>query len=152
LARMKLRAKRELEDAEAAKTSGKKQKKVAKEELEAKIKEQSLEDYVQVTGWEGRPPKFTDNLIFLLLWTPWTIWCHIYWFFRWQIKFKLLKHPYDSEDKIYLTAAVLGISAKMFVYQLPSERQTFFLSKELWIPENFTEFRRELRARRKQKH
>jgi len=150
LARMKQRAQRELAIDEMS--NSKKDKKLLKEELESKMKEQSLDEYVQVSGWQGRPPKFTDNLIFLLLWTPWTIWCHIYWFVRWQIKFKLLKHPYGPEEQIYATAAILGLTASMFVNQVPMERQEFFISKQLWVPENFAEFRREFRARRKQKY
>ena len=67
--------------------------------------------------------------------------------------FVILKRPYGPRERHYLTAKVLGLSQGQWE-QLPWEQRVALAARELWRPQKFEEYCREIirehnQARRK---
>jgi len=61
-----------------------------------------------------------------------------------------MKEPYDEDAKAYLTCKVFKISLKRWE-RIPQEQKNELLNKEIWIPTNFKEYRREMIQNHKRK-
>jgi DnaJ family protein C protein 25 len=103
--------------------------------------DESLDQIVQISGWEGRPPTWRDLLIFEILWWPWNIFEAIYWWLAWHVKFTFLRYDYGDGERSYLTSQILGASQQQWE-GVPIDRRNELIEKELWIPDNFEKFKR----------
>lgn len=114
--------------------------------------EDDLDGIVEVKGWQGRPPTWRDLLV---LWIPKALWrvaLYFYWLGRWYVKFTLLGHEYGREEREYITSRVMD--EKLHVrpsqwQQMPEEERRRLTDLELWDKDNFREFCRELKNKRK---
>lgn len=111
-----------------------------KEEQERKIR-QVIEEKLDIKGAYAKP-KFTDLLWVQLIILPYTLSKYIYWYSNWTWRFTFLRQPYGDEEKLYLIRKHLKIGQYQFDGLEDHEKQDY-LDMELWIKENFDEWKAE---------
>lgn len=116
----------------------KKSKQELKEEMDRIIR-RVIEENMDIKGAYAKP-EITDILWVQLVILPYTISYYIYWYLRWFWKFTLMKQPYSDEEKFYLVRKYLKLGQHQFDALEDSEKQEF-LDEELWIKENFVEWK-----------
>ncbi|VEL12196.1 unnamed protein product [Protopolystoma xenopodis] len=67
---------------------------------------------------------------------PYTTCRFVYWACRWVLLFALMRRQYGLEEKIYLTRRRFGLSQSQWD-GLGTNQQDNFLSRHLWITENW---------------
>jgi DnaJ homolog subfamily C member 25 len=119
---------------------GKMSKSEIKEQQEKLIRE-IIEEKMDIKGSYSKP-SVIDVLWIQLVISPYTIAKFIFWYARWFINFNLLKKPYGMEEKLYLLRKNLGMGENQFN---AIEEYTIddYLRKELWIRDNFKEWKAE---------
>lgn len=111
-----------------------------KEELDRTIR-QIIEEKMDIKGAYAKP-KITDVLWIQLMILPYTIALYFLWHARWIWKFTILKHPYGEEEKFYIIRKYMGLGQHQFNGIEDDEKQSY-LDMELWIKENFLEWKQE---------
>lgn len=111
-----------------------------KEEQERKIR-QVIEEKLDIKGSYAKPTVF-DLLWLQLIILPYTITMYLFWYAKWTWRFTILRQPYGEEEKLYLIRKYMKIGQNQFDGLEDHEKQNF-LDMELWIKENFTEWKAE---------
>lgn len=124
------------------KTKGRKKlsKAEQKEELDRTIR-MIIEDKMDIKGAYAKP-KITDILWIQLIILPYTMGKYFHWYGRWIWNFTILKKSYGEEEKLYLIRKYLGMGQHQFNGIDDGEKQAY-LDMELWIKDNFLEWKRE---------
>lgn len=84
-------------------------------------------------------PKITDVLWVQLVLLPWTTYQWIYFYVRWLWKFGIKREEYGTEEKLYVIRKHMKLSQGHF--DSLSDEHEEFLEQELWIKENFLEWK-----------
>lgn len=111
-----------------------------REELDRAIRK-IIEDKMDIKGAYAKP-KITDVLWIQLIFLPYTISKYVYWYARWIWKFTIMRHEYDEEEKLYLIRKQLGMGQHQFD-AIEDDEKLDYLDMELWIKENFVEWKAE---------
>lgn len=111
-----------------------------KEEQERKIR-QIIEEKMDIKGAYAKP-KFSDLLWVQLIILPYTITKYVYWYSKWTWNFTILRRPYGDEEKLYLIRRYMKMGQNQFDGLEDHERQDY-LDMELWIKDNFNEWKAE---------
>lgn len=111
-----------------------------REEQERKIR-QIIEEKMDIKGAYAKP-KITDVLWIQLIILPYTITKYIYWYVSWVWRFSILRQPYGEEEKFYLIRKYMKVGQYQFDGLEEHEKNTY-LKLELWIRENFDEWKAE---------
>jgi len=120
----------------------KKIKKRNKEEIkqeEERIIKQILEEKMDIRGGYAKP-KVTDVLWLQIIFFPYGLYLYIRWYIRWMWRFSINKEEYGTEEKLYLIRKFMGLSETQFEIINETEHSEF-LKKELWIKDNFVEWK-----------
>ncbi|XP_038052893.1 dnaJ homolog subfamily C member 25-like [Patiria miniata] len=125
---------------DTGKRKGKKSKEELKEE-EDKIVRSIIEENADIKGGY-RKPRILDILWFQLLLSPYYIVQYIIWYLRWVWKFNILGKEYGLEEKHHIIRKFLGLSQTQFEGMDEFEKKDM-LARELWISENFKEYKME---------
>lgn len=111
-----------------------------KEEQEQLIRK-VIEEKMDIKGAYAKP-EITDILWIQLLVCPYTITKYIGWYLRWLWKFNILQHEYGLDEKLYLIRKYLGMGQHQFD-GIEEEKIQEYLEMELWIKDNFKEWKME---------
>lgn len=111
-----------------------------KEEQERKIR-QIIEEKMDIKGAYAKP-RILDVLWVQILILPYTISKYLHWYFVWVWRFNILRQPYGDEQKLYLIRKYMKLGQYQFDGLEEYERESF-LEMELWIKENFVEWKAE---------
>lgn len=128
--------------AKAPKRTGKNRlsKAEQKEEQEQLIRN-VIEEKMDIKGAYAKPV-WTDIIWVQLIISPYTIVMYIIWYIRWLWKFTILRQPYEIEEKLYLIRKYLGMGQHQF-NAIEDDKIQEYLDLELWIKENFKEWKNE---------
>lgn len=133
-----------LEDSKNKNGKSKSRNKVSKAELkeeqERKIR-QIIEEKMDIKGAYAKP-KISDVLWVQLIILPYTITKYSYWYLGWIWRFTILRQPYGDEEKLYLIRKYMKVGQYQFDGLEDHEKQSY-LDMELWIKENFVEWKAE---------
>lgn len=133
-----------LEDSKNKNGKSKSRNKVSKAELkeeqERKIR-QIIEEKMDIKGAYAKP-KISDVLWVQLIILPYTITKYSYWYLGWIWRFTILRQPYGDEEKLYLIRKFMKVGQYQFDGLEDHEKQSY-LDMELWIKENFVEWKAE---------
>lgn len=111
-----------------------------KEEQERKIR-QIIEEKMDIKGAYAKP-KITDVLWVQLIILPYTVSKYLYWYMKWTWRFTILRQPYGDDEKLYLIRKYMKLGQYQFDGLEEHERQSY-LDMELWIKENYDEWKAE---------
>lgn len=111
-----------------------------KEEQERRIR-QIIEEKMDIKGAYAKP-KITDVLWLQLIILPYTVSKYLYWYASWTWRFTILRQSYGDEEKLYLIRRNMKLGQFQFDGLEEHERQDY-LEMELWIKENFDEWKAE---------
>lgn len=111
-----------------------------REEQEIKIR-QIIEEKMDIKGAYAKP-KVTDVLWVQLIILPYTMAKYLHWYFSWIWRFTVLRQPYGDEQKLYLIRKFMKLGQYQFDGLEEYEKQSY-LDMELWIKENFAEWKAE---------
>jgi len=117
----------------------------------ASVNDDDFDSVVQIGGWQGRPPTWKDLLPIKIALMPLAIHDVLYWHLRWMIRFSILKQEYGVMEQGYLTAQALQIPYNIWSGQMTDEQRAELLERQLWIPQNLAEYRKEMISARKSK-
>lgn len=139
-----------IQAAEIAKSDGmlKKDKKSdkGKTKEQLKLEEEAvirkvIEDKMDIQGGYAKP-RYTDVLWIQLFMLPLTIYTWSYFYVRWLWKFGIKREEYGDEEKLYIIRKNMKLSDGQFK-SMPDEEREDYLAQELWITENFNEWKQE---------
>lgn len=134
-------AKYEVEEPQPKKKGSKKASKLEqKEELERLIRK-VIEEKMDIQGSYAKP-SYVDILWVQLILLPYTLVLYITWYCKWIWKFTILKQPYGEEEKLYIIRKNLSMGVHQF-NALEDKVKEEYLSEELWIKDNFVEWKEE---------
>lgn len=119
-----------------------------KEELERKIR-QIIEEKMDIKGAYAKP-KISDVLWVQIIILPYTISKYLYWYSNWTWRFTILRRAYGDEEKLYIIRKYMKLGQFQFDGLEEHEKQDY-LDMELWIKENFDEWKIEQEAEMKAK-
>ena len=68
-----------------ATSSGKPKSSITDAQIDALMSADDIDKYVEVTGWQGRPPRWKDLLIFWIFWSPLKVHDFFYFHIRWIV-------------------------------------------------------------------
>jgi DnaJ family protein C protein 25 len=122
----------------------KKMKKRNKEEMRAeeeRIIRTVLENKMDIRGGYARPT-IQDVLWMQILLLPKSIFLYFKWYILWLWKFNIKGQEYGNEEKFYIIRKLMGISETQFE-AIPENEKEDFLDMELWIKENYDEWKAE---------
>lgn len=111
-----------------------------KEEQERKIR-QIIEEKMDIKGAYAKP-KITDVLWVQLIVLPYTLSKYFYWYMNWIWRFTILRQPYGDEEKLYLIRKYMKLGQYQFDGLEEHEKHSY-LDMELWIKENYDEWKAE---------
>lgn len=111
-----------------------------KEQQEKLIREIIVEK-MDIKGSYSKP-SVIDILWIQLIISPYTICKYLLWFIRWTVNFTILKKPYGMEEKLYLLRKNLGLGVNQF-NAIEEHTIDDYMRKELWIRDNFKEWKEE---------
>lgn len=109
-----------------------------KEEQERKIR-QIIEEKLDIKGAYAKP-RILDLLWLQLIILPYTLTLYIYWYLNWIRRFTILRQEYGDEEKLYLIRKFMKLGQNQFD-GLPDHEKQDYLDMELWIKENFDEWK-----------
>ncbi|CAH8852885.1 unnamed protein product [Trichobilharzia szidati] len=107
-------------------------------EREEELLKRILKETVELRGDCCRP-SLKRVLLFRLLFFPWTCFLWLRWMLHWVVNYWILRRPYNEEAQIFITRRRLKMNETEWDY-LGAEQQAKYLSKELWIKENYQKF------------
>lgn len=119
---------------------GKLSKSELKELQEKQIRE-IIEDKMDIKGSYSKP-SVIDILWIQLIILPYTIGKYVLWHVRWIVKFKIQGQEYGLEEKLYLIRKNLGLGVNQF-NAIEDHTIDDYLRKELWVRDNFKEWKAE---------
>lgn len=108
--------------------------KLSKEQVEQIIKK-VIEDKMDIKGAYAKP-EIKDLIWIQLIILPYTIFVYICWYASWIWRHNLLKKPFSEEEKLYLIRKNLKMGQHQFD-SLEDHKKDEYLSRELWIKDNF---------------
>ncbi|XP_055304169.1 dnaJ homolog subfamily C member 25 homolog [Sitodiplosis mosellana] len=111
-----------------------------KEEQERKIR-QIIEEKMDIKGAYAKP-KISDVLWVQLIILPYTLTKYVYWYSSWIWRFTIMRQPYGDDEKFYLIRKYMKVGQWQFDGLDDHEKQSY-LDMELWIKENFDEWKAE---------
>jgi len=111
-----------------------------KEEEESVLRK-VIEDKMDIRGGYAKP-KWTDVLWVQLILLPLTACRWSYFYGRWLWKFGVCRQEYGEEEKLYVIRRNMGLSQLQFD-ALEEEEREDYLDQELWVKENFKEWKQE---------
>lgn len=111
-----------------------------KEELDQVIRK-IIEDKMDIKGAYAKP-KITDILWIQLVVFPYTLLKYVVWYATWIWNHSILKKPFSEEEKLYLIRKNLGMGHDQFE-SIEDEKKQEYLDLELWIKENYEDWRKE---------
>lgn len=111
-----------------------------KEELDQQIRK-IIEEKMDIKGAYAKP-KISDLLWAQLIILPYTIYRYMHWYVRWVWRFNILHQPYEDEDKLLLIRKYMKMGQHQFDGLEDDEKESY-LEMELWIKENFNEWKDE---------
>lgn len=117
-----------------------KSKNEQREELDQVIRK-IIEDKMDIKGAYAKP-KIWDILWVQLIIFPYTVAKYIFWYAMWIWNHNIMKKPFSEEEKLYLIRKNLGMGHDQFE-SVEDEKKQEYLELELWIKENFEEWRKE---------
>lgn len=112
------------------------------EEADAEIQEQ-LDSEVGIHGGYNAPT-YKDVIAWQLVALPYRVGKWVYWQAHWQWAYRLQGQQYSPEDAAYLTQKQLRWPPGVW-QGLGPETQEEYISLELWQPDNFKAFMREVK-------
>uniref|UniRef100_T1H1B5 J domain-containing protein n=1 Tax=Megaselia scalaris TaxID=36166 RepID=T1H1B5_MEGSC len=139
-------AKDEINEKVNKKGKSKLSKSEQKSELE-KIIRKVIEEKMDIQGAYAKP-SIKNTLWVQLVLLPYTLGCYILWNIKWIWNFNILKKPYGDEEKLYLIRRYMSLGQNQFDAKEESEKQEY-LEMELWIKENFLEWKQIQRKNRR---
>jgi DnaJ homolog subfamily C member 25 len=104
-----------------------------------KIIKRVIEENMDIKGAYAKP-KIVDILWVQLIILPYTITFYFYWYLRWFWKFTILHQDYGEEEKLYIIRKYMKMGQHQFD-ALEDEKKEEFLEEELWIKENFLQWK-----------
>ncbi|CAH8594954.1 unnamed protein product [Heterobilharzia americana] len=107
-------------------------------EREEELLKRILKETVELRGDCCRP-SLKRVLLVRILFFPWTCFIWLRWIFCWVINYWILRRSYNEEAQIFITRRRLKMNESEWDY-LGAEQQAKFLSKGLWIKENYKKF------------
>lgn len=111
-----------------------------KEELDRTIRK-IIEENMDIKGAYAKP-KISDVLWIQLIILPYTLTLYAHWYLRWIWKFTILQNPYGEEEKLYLIRKLMGMGQHQF-NAIEEDQVEEYLDLELWIKDNFLEWKLE---------
>jgi len=117
-----------------------KSKEEIKDEEEGVIRK-IIEDKMDIRGGYAKP-HWTDILWVQLVILPVTTYRWAKFYIRWLCKFGIMREEYGEQEKLYVIRKFLKVSQGQFD-QMPEEEVADMMNKELWIKENFKEWKKE---------
>ncbi|CAM1306711.1 DNAJC25 (predicted) [Pycnogonum litorale] len=121
-------------------TKCRKSKEEQREEEEKTIRK-VLEEKIDIKGGYSKP-NWMDVLWIQLILLPYTIITYIYWYGRWIWKFTICKQDYEDIEKVYLIRKSMGYSSSQWA-ALEDHEKDDFLDQQLWMKDNFIEWKKE---------
>lgn len=100
-----------------------------------------IEDKMDIKGAYAKP-KIWDILWIQLIIFPYTVLKYIFWYVMWIWNHNMMKKPFNEEEKLYLIRKNLGMGQEQFE-SVEDEQKQEYLDLELWIKENYEEWRKE---------
>jgi len=116
----------------------------SKEEIkleEEKILRSVIEEKMDIQGGYAKP-SYRDVLWVQLVFLPYTTCTWTYFYARWLWKFGLKREEYGEEEKLYVIRRNMGLSQLQFD-DLGQDEIDDMYQRELWITENFKEWKQE---------
>lgn len=117
-----------------------KSKNEQREELDQVIRK-IIEDKMDIKGAYAKPTIW-DILWVQLAIFPYTLLKYLVWYVMWIWNHNILKKPFSEEEKLYLIRKNLKMGQAQFD-GIEDEDKQLYLELELWIKENFEEWRKE---------
>ncbi|CAM2713905.1 unnamed protein product [Rotaria socialis] len=115
-------------------------KAISKQEEEAILK-RIVEQNLDIKGGYKKP-SITRVLWLQLILFPYYIFLSLKWHVRWFYKFHINKHELGDDEKIHLICRNLKINREQYE-ALPEKEQHQIWEREVWIKENFLEWKTE---------
>jgi DnaJ homolog subfamily C member 25 len=110
-------------------------------ELQEKEIRRIIQGNMDIQGSYSKP-SFMDVLWVQIAVSPYTIFKYVSWYGRWTLNFVILKKEYGDDEKLYLIRKNLGMGEHQF-NALEDYQIDDYFRKELWIKENFQEWKQE---------
>jgi len=117
-----------------------KTKEQIKEEDE-KVIRSIVEEKMDIQGGYAKP-KVWDILLIQIIILPYTLYLWTRFYSRWLWKFGICREEYGEDEKLYVIRRNMKLSEGQF-NTLSEEEKEGFLEQELWIKENFDEWKKE---------
>lgn len=115
--------------------------KAEQKELQEKEIRKIIQGNMDIQGSYSKP-SVTDVLWVQLVMSPYTLVKYVAWYGRWTLNFTILKKEYGEEEKLYLIRKNLGMGVHQF-NAIEDNLIDDYLRQELWIKENFKEWKDE---------
>lgn len=106
---------------------------------EEKVIRSIVEEKMDIQGGYAKP-KVWDVLLIQLVILPYTIYLWTLFYSRWLWKFGIRREEYGEDEKLYVIRRNMKLSEGQFNALTEEEREDF-LEQELWIRENFDEWK-----------
>lgn len=119
----------------------KKNRKIPKAQMEQekeRVIKKIIEDKMDIKGAYAKPT-LRDILWIQLILLPYSLFKYLYWYLSWFVRHTILQQPFDEEEKLYIIRKYLKMSEHQFESELDTKKD-LFLSRELWIRENFDQW------------
>lgn len=114
-----------------------------KEELDRQIRK-IIEEKMDIKGAYAKP-KISDIFWIQLIIFPYTLSLYLHWYASWIWRFSILRKPYGEEEKLYLIRKYMKMGQHQFD-GIDDEEKLNYLEMELWIKENYDEWKAEQEA------
>lgn len=102
-----------------------------------------LAQFVEIGGWQGRAPTFADTLPVYVFWVPYRVTAWWVELLLYHYKYTFTNTPvHPGYDQQYLTAHALNIAWGQWV-QIPKEKRTMMVEKELWEEDNLARYQQD---------
>lgn len=111
-----------------------------KEEQDRQIRK-IIEEKMDIKGAYAKP-KISDVLWVQIIILPYTLTKYFHWYAMWTWRFNVMRQPYGDEEKLYLIRKNLKMGQHQFD-GLDENEKLDYLDMELWIKENFVEWKAE---------
>jgi len=108
---------------------------------EEKVIRSIVEEKMDIQGGYAKP-KVWDVLLVQLVILPYTIYLWTRFYSRWLWKFGICRDEYGEDEKLYVIRRNMKLSEGQFNALTEEEREDF-LEQELWIRENFDQWKTE---------
>jgi hypothetical protein len=119
-------------------------------EIEARMEQEDVSDYVRNLDWSGRLPTWRDTLPIWLALAPFRLVRGLWWHAKYQWHYSVLRRAYDpaSDDADYATRVALELPVNRWAAVEDAQRAEL-VAQQLWIPKNLEAFQRKSMVRKK---